>query len=77
MAREVVRKICGHVEAVYAVGSPERIGRKIGRSLAEPCRVCRSRAPAVAVPEEIPEKRDHKTENVIVRNILEQTEADP
>ena len=77
MAREVVRKICGHVEAVYAVGSPERIDRKIGKRSGEPCRVCRSRTLSGAVPEEIPEKRDPKPENPVVRDILEQREASP
>lgn len=47
MAREVVRKICGHAEAVYAVGSPGRIARKIERSSENLCRICRDRLPQI------------------------------
>ena len=43
MAREVVRRICGHAEAVYAVGPPGRIAKKIERSSGDLCRTCRDR----------------------------------
>ena len=71
MTREVVRRICGHAEAVYAVGPPGRIAKKIERSSGDLCRTCRDRLQTSAFEVVVSERSDDPSGDEAVRNVLE------
>jgi len=70
MAREVVRRICGHAEAVYAVGPSGRIARKIEKSSGDLCRSCRDRLQTIAFEVVDSDRSDDLTGDESVREIL-------
>lgn len=70
MAREVVRRICGHAEAIYAVGPPGRVVRKIERSSGDICRICRDLPPSISASVVDSKNDDSRSGNESVREIL-------